>query len=220
LRICIRSLPNRFLCLRCAFVNFKDRTSAERTAEAQANGLHMDGEHLGEVAWLPRAVLYVPLCHPPALADARATSAGSNSLPLNPESPTGLHLGSMGSSPPPPLPSRGRLMSVLRVRQHRLMTTSTRCHQVTCRHRARGRTRTHILCRSRSHNHPQCPESPLSSPPFYNHRSYHSLSASTMSTSTASISIAPTITPHAKRTYSVFASYLDAGLREEEKRCV
>ncbi|KAI0277222.1 pre-mRNA-splicing factor SLT11 [Russula aff. rugulosa BPL654] len=35
---------------RCAFVNFKDRTSAERAAEAWANGLDMDGERLG-VRW-------------------------------------------------------------------------------------------------------------------------------------------------------------------------
>jgi hypothetical protein len=75
-----------------------------------------------------------------------------------------------------------------------------------------GRTWTRILCRSRSHSHPQCPSS---SPPFHNKGSCHSLSALTMSTSTASISIAPTITPHVKRTYSVFASYPDAG-----KKCV
>ena len=37
--------------------------------------------------------------------------------------------------------------------------------------------------------------SPSSSPSLQNHRSYHSLSASTISTSTASTSIAPTITP-------------------------
>jgi Ras-related protein Rab-7A len=37
--------------------------------------------------------------------------------------------------------------------------------------------------------------SPSSSPSLHNHRSYHSLSASTMSTSTVSTSIAPTITP-------------------------
>jgi len=37
--------------------------------------------------------------------------------------------------------------------------------------------------------------SPSSSPSLHNHRSYHSLSASTVSTSTASMSIAPTITP-------------------------
>jgi pre-mRNA-splicing factor RBM22/SLT11 len=36
--------------LRCAFVNFKDRVSAERAAEAWANGLDMDGERLG-VRW-------------------------------------------------------------------------------------------------------------------------------------------------------------------------
>lgn len=35
---------------RCAFVNFKDRISAERAAEAWANGLDMDGERLG-VRW-------------------------------------------------------------------------------------------------------------------------------------------------------------------------
>ncbi|KAI9508284.1 pre-mRNA-splicing factor SLT11 [Russula earlei] len=35
---------------RCAFVNFNDRTSAERAAEAWANGLDMDGERLG-VRW-------------------------------------------------------------------------------------------------------------------------------------------------------------------------
>lgn len=35
---------------RCAFVNFKDRVSAERAAEAWANGLDMDGERLG-VRW-------------------------------------------------------------------------------------------------------------------------------------------------------------------------
>jgi len=39
-----------FLHLRCAFVNFKDRISAERAAEAWANGLDMDGERLG-VRW-------------------------------------------------------------------------------------------------------------------------------------------------------------------------
>jgi len=39
-----------FLYLRCAFVNFKDRISAERAAEAWANGLDMDGERLG-VRW-------------------------------------------------------------------------------------------------------------------------------------------------------------------------
>ena len=50
LGLCVRSLPDRFLCLRCAFVNFKDRTSAERAAEAWANGLDMDGERLG-VRW-------------------------------------------------------------------------------------------------------------------------------------------------------------------------
>ncbi|KAF8502813.1 hypothetical protein F5888DRAFT_1667366 [Russula emetica] len=37
--------------------------------------------------------------------------------------------------------------------------------------------------------------SPSSSPSLHNHRSYHSLSASTISTSTVSTSIAPTITP-------------------------
>ena len=37
--------------------------------------------------------------------------------------------------------------------------------------------------------------SPSSSPSLHNHRSYHSLSASTMSTSATSTSIAPTITP-------------------------
>lgn len=36
--------------LRCAFVNFKDRISAERAAEAWANGLDMEGERLG-VRW-------------------------------------------------------------------------------------------------------------------------------------------------------------------------
>ncbi|KAI0256942.1 pre-mRNA-splicing factor SLT11 [Lactifluus subvellereus] len=35
---------------RCAFVNFKDRVSAERAAEAWSNGLDMDGERLG-VRW-------------------------------------------------------------------------------------------------------------------------------------------------------------------------
>lgn len=35
---------------RCAFINFKDRTSAERAAEAWANGLDMDGERLA-VRW-------------------------------------------------------------------------------------------------------------------------------------------------------------------------
>src|SRR5882762_2956061 len=35
---------------RCAFVNFKDRVSAEQAAEAWANGLDMDGERLG-VRW-------------------------------------------------------------------------------------------------------------------------------------------------------------------------
>jgi pre-mRNA-splicing factor RBM22/SLT11 len=35
---------------RCAFVNFKDRISAERAAESWANGLDMDGERLG-VRW-------------------------------------------------------------------------------------------------------------------------------------------------------------------------
>jgi len=35
---------------RCAFVNFKDRISAERAAEAWSNGLDMDGERLG-VRW-------------------------------------------------------------------------------------------------------------------------------------------------------------------------
>jgi len=35
---------------RCAFVNFKDRSSAERAAEAWANGLDMDGERLS-VRW-------------------------------------------------------------------------------------------------------------------------------------------------------------------------
>ncbi|THH12522.1 hypothetical protein EW146_g7618 [Bondarzewia mesenterica] len=35
---------------RCAFVNFKDRASAERAAEAWANGLDMDGERLA-VRW-------------------------------------------------------------------------------------------------------------------------------------------------------------------------
>ncbi|KAF9227657.1 hypothetical protein BS17DRAFT_774111 [Gyrodon lividus] len=35
---------------RCAFVNFKDRTSAERAAEAWANGLDMDGEKVS-VRW-------------------------------------------------------------------------------------------------------------------------------------------------------------------------
>jgi hypothetical protein len=35
---------------RCAFVNFKDRVSAERVAEVWANGLDMDGERLG-VRW-------------------------------------------------------------------------------------------------------------------------------------------------------------------------
>jgi pre-mRNA-splicing factor RBM22/SLT11 len=35
---------------RCAFVNFKDRVSAERAAEAWANGLDIDGERLG-VRW-------------------------------------------------------------------------------------------------------------------------------------------------------------------------
>ncbi len=41
---------NSSLFLRCAFVNFKDRISAERAAEAWANGLDMDGERLG-VRW-------------------------------------------------------------------------------------------------------------------------------------------------------------------------
>ena len=50
LRICVRCLPDHFLCLRCAFINFKDRISAERAAEAWANGLDMDGERLG-VRW-------------------------------------------------------------------------------------------------------------------------------------------------------------------------
>ena len=44
------SLTNIFLRLRCAFVNFKDRISAELAAEAWANGLDMDGERLG-VRW-------------------------------------------------------------------------------------------------------------------------------------------------------------------------
>lgn len=35
---------------RCAFINFRDRTSAERAAEAWANGLDMDGERLA-VRW-------------------------------------------------------------------------------------------------------------------------------------------------------------------------
>ncbi|KAF8447718.1 hypothetical protein L210DRAFT_3527024 [Boletus edulis BED1] len=35
---------------RCAFVNFKDRTSAERAAEAWAHGLDMDGERIS-VRW-------------------------------------------------------------------------------------------------------------------------------------------------------------------------
>jgi len=35
---------------RCAFVNFKDRLSAERAAEAWANGLDLDGERLG-IRW-------------------------------------------------------------------------------------------------------------------------------------------------------------------------
>lgn len=36
--------------IRCAFVNFKDRASAERAAEAWANGLDIDGERVG-VKW-------------------------------------------------------------------------------------------------------------------------------------------------------------------------
>jgi pre-mRNA-splicing factor RBM22/SLT11 len=39
-----------FFTHRCAFVNFKDRVSAERAAEAWANGLDMDGERLG-IRW-------------------------------------------------------------------------------------------------------------------------------------------------------------------------
>jgi hypothetical protein len=35
---------------RCAFVNFKDRESAERAAEAWANGLDLDGERVS-VRW-------------------------------------------------------------------------------------------------------------------------------------------------------------------------
>lgn len=42
--------PSADLQPRCAFVNFKDRTSAERAAEAWAHGLDMDGERIS-VRW-------------------------------------------------------------------------------------------------------------------------------------------------------------------------
>jgi pre-mRNA-splicing factor RBM22/SLT11 len=44
--------PFAYLCYRgrCAFVNFKDRSSAERAAEAWANGLDIEGERAG-VKW-------------------------------------------------------------------------------------------------------------------------------------------------------------------------
>ena len=41
---------NSTVILRCAFVNFKDRASAELAAQAWANGLDMDGERLG-IRW-------------------------------------------------------------------------------------------------------------------------------------------------------------------------
>jgi pre-mRNA-splicing factor RBM22/SLT11 len=43
-------LTSSFFRHRCAFVNFKDRVSAERAAEAWANGLDMDGERL-DIRW-------------------------------------------------------------------------------------------------------------------------------------------------------------------------
>jgi len=49
----VPSVIDRFLILlhfRCAFVNFKDRPTAERAAEAWANGLEVDGETVG-VKW-------------------------------------------------------------------------------------------------------------------------------------------------------------------------
>lgn len=46
----VRVIPNKSLRLRCAFINFKDRISAEHAAEAWANGLDMDGERLG-IRW-------------------------------------------------------------------------------------------------------------------------------------------------------------------------
>jgi pre-mRNA-splicing factor RBM22/SLT11 len=44
------SIHLKITMFRCAFVNFKDRISAERAAESWANGLNMDGERLG-VRW-------------------------------------------------------------------------------------------------------------------------------------------------------------------------
>jgi len=39
-----------FRHIRCAFINFKDRPSAERAAETWANGLDIEGERVG-VKW-------------------------------------------------------------------------------------------------------------------------------------------------------------------------
>jgi pre-mRNA-splicing factor RBM22/SLT11 len=45
-----RTILSEHFTSRCAFVNFKDRESAERAAEAWANGLDLDGERV-DVRW-------------------------------------------------------------------------------------------------------------------------------------------------------------------------
>jgi hypothetical protein len=55
-----------FVWLRCAFVNFKDRASAERAAEAWANGLDVDGERIA-VKWGRSRPLATAAFKPPSM---------------------------------------------------------------------------------------------------------------------------------------------------------